>query len=151
MNYSYICPHCGHQWINDRYNTNECKSCGYWQTICSYADGDTEINKAEYQRVLSNIYSDTKYLLQCVDCGKQTNFYFDQWITCDCGGIMQQTVDQANLISRLKEYRKKKKLTQQQMAEKFGLSRSYYADMEQGKKTLTRGIIDYISKQKIKK
>lgn len=151
MNYSYICPLCGHHWFSDSYNTNECKSCGYWQTICSYTDGDIPFNQNEYQQVLGNVNTDIKYVLQCVDCGKQASFYFDQWITCDCGGMMQQTIDQTGLINKLKEHRKKKKLTQQQMAERFGLSRSYYADMEQGKKPLTKGIIDFINKQRIKK
>jgi predicted XRE-type DNA-binding protein len=100
--------------------------------------------------VLANVDTDTKHVLQCVDCGKQASFYFDQWITCDCGGLMQIVVDQMNYIGKLKQYRKKKKLSQQQMAEKLGISRSYYADMEQGKKPLTRGLIIFIDKQKNK-
>lgn len=148
MEYSYICPHCGNTWKSNSYNTNECSICKYWNTICSYTDGDTRINQDEYQQVLTNAENQRKYLMQCADCNKQEYFYFNQWLTCDCGGMMQEVVNQEECIGKLKAYRKNKKLSQEHMAGKFGISRSYYADMEQGKKPLTRGIIHYINKQK---
>lgn len=147
MNYSYICPHCSHRWVSDSYNTNECKSCGYWQTICSYADGDIPFNQNEYQQVSDNINTDTKYALQCVDCGKQASFYFDQWITCSCGGMMQQEVEPQDYISKLKQYRKKKKLSQQQMAKKVGMTQGYYSKIEAGNKPIPSNLMKFINKK----
>ena len=49
-----------------------------------------------------------------------------------------------NLTERLKELRKKHKLTQEDFANKIGISRTYYSNIENGTMPLTNHILEMI-------
>ena len=145
--YQFVCPKCGHTFNSDNYNEKQCPICGYWDLVIHYTDAGQEINRDWFNALISNINNENKYIMVCPDCKARAEFYYNEHLTCFCGGFMEPMVNQKEIIIKLKDYRKKKKLSQQQMADKLKISRSYYTRIENGTKEIPSNIIAFISKK----
>jgi len=144
--YTYICPKCGREFQSEHDQHYQCKSCGYWQLIVLYQEDNQVINKEAYDTTKRNFASNKKFELSCNECGKQAEFYCVDvlGLFCECGGFFREEMNSKEAIGKLKEYRKKGKLNQQQMADKLGVSKNYYASVEKGTRKANTKIIRFI-------
>lgn len=133
-----ICPICG---MGFEEELKSCRNCGYWYMIVTYDDNGNKINEAEYKAVRENVMSDTRFELTCPECGKQAVTFYDGYgITCSCGGFFS-LYEKFDDIGTLKNYRKSKKWTQKQMADKYALSQAQYSKIENGMKPITKALL----------
>lgn len=132
-----ICPICGRE--SD--NTKQCKYCGYWYLIVSYEENGNWINKEEYWIVKQNVSNNKKHILTCPECGEKLIAYYDGYgLTCSCGGFF--SLSRGNEVE---SFRKAKKWTQKDLGDKFGVSRSYIAAIESGRKTVPKNMLKVIN------
>lgn len=141
--YDYICPHCGESYKSNSFHHATCSKCGYWGTVCSYDDNGILINAELYKEIQQNKASETKFLMRCYKCDASVSFYTDKQLICSCGESMKPRKLQGSLLT---DYRKQKKLTQEKLAYKIGISQNYLSEIERGRKVLPIKAINFINK-----
>lgn len=144
--YQFVCPKYGHTFNSDNYNEKQCPICGYWDLVIHYTDAGQEINRDWFNALINNINNENKYIMVCPDCKAKAEFYYNEHLTCFCGQFMEPAVNQMEVIEKLKDYRKKKKLNQQQMADKLKISRSLYAMIELNQREINQELLNKATK-----
>ena len=84
-------------------------------------------------------------IYRCNSCNKKESRSIAGWeIECHCGGVL--TSEPMTFIEKLKHHRKHHRLSQRQLADELGVSRSYYGFMELGTREIPPRIIAKITK-----
>lgn len=141
--YNYICAACGNHWSESTDITKLCTKCNSLDIVIQYEDVNTEL----YADIQKNIANDKRYTWKC-SCGNTKDLYsskiYNVTCICECDDLMRYLPD-VNVLKKLKEYRKKKRWTQNDIAKRYRISRSYYTLIESGKKPIPIQMMKLIS------
>jgi DNA-binding XRE family transcriptional regulator len=129
----YTCAYCGHIWQSNSNKERVCPVCKSLNIVCHYED----VNKELYEDIVSNFNNYKQFDYVCPECKTAMKLYSKgiHNVTCPngCNSLLSYT-SVVPVVELLKAFRKKKGWTQDQMADRYGLSQGYYAKIESGHK-----------------
>jgi DNA-binding XRE family transcriptional regulator/DNA-directed RNA polymerase subunit RPC12/RpoP len=131
--YHYACTNCKNIWDEPFDRIKACPLCNSTNIIIQYDD----INVKAFETVLQNIESKTKYIWRC-SCGATVELYgADNSIgnvPCPngCAELMRLEFNTAELLEKLKKHRRLHRMSQADLAKKFGISQQSYSNIERG-------------------
>ena len=112
----------------------------------SYEENDVQINAEDYQHCLYNVVGELKFSLHCKECGRERLMYAAEHCWCSCGGLLEDMNKQAEVVEKLKKYRKSHKLSQGALAEKLKISRSLLSMIEVNKRPISAEILGKVKR-----
>lgn len=140
--YQYVCSECGHTWSSNDDKSKICPECNSLNIVIKYDDINTEV----YREVLSNYNNYNFFQYRCT-CGQTKYLYSPNLYNVACpvdGELMKCTP--VDLLDRLRKHRKLHRMSQGELAKKFGLSQSTYSRIEAGDKPIPDNLLPKINK-----
>lgn len=173
-NYIYFCYHCGTRTLASKKNLNNvfCLHCGelteYERSKLSLEENNDWIRDKKLEQAKKKLLSkETKlqrHVWQCMNCGKtHEQSDYEKFLTCtSCGGkmVIKYTVIGKTLYngftgdeittkgkrkSPLKQWRKERGWSQEDLAKVFDVSQQYISAIESGNKPIPNDINDFIN------
>lgn len=146
--YNYICSCCGNEFRSNTSTLSHCSECSSMDIVINYTDAGLTINTDLFREIQSNYQKSILYRYEC-SCGQHKNLFSQSMngVMCYCGNFMKLRPNK-ELLSELKATRKKHKLSQETFAEKFGVSQSFYSEIELGRKPIPSTMVNWLNKNR---
>ena len=134
--YNFVCPQCGFTWENTSFNDYQCPNCDFNGSVCTYNDGyGTVVGREQYDLILDNLQHGYYYSFTCEDCGNTYRMLDGAHCRCHCGGLLH--LEKTPVGGLLRDYRKRKGMTQTTLAKRLDISRTLLSALETGNRVAT--------------
>jgi DNA-directed RNA polymerase subunit RPC12/RpoP len=173
-NHIYFCYHCGTRTLASKKNLNNvyCLNCGelteYERSKLMLEENNDWVRDKKLEQAKKELLSkETKiqrHVWQCINCSNtHEQSDYEKFLTCSCGGrmIIKYTVIGKKLYNGLtgeeiaaksgnnnplKQWRKERGWSQEELAKVFDVSQQYISAIEAGSKSLPDSIYEFINK-----